>query len=135
MSAADSGPMSAQMKANEWLAEGNGPGSLPPDGGLVGVDEMHPGNFLYYDTTQVGLGACAVSDIAVRVLTRVVGHYPRCNSLLIDCGWTGASAQGKHAGAPEDRQGGASLCTLVSLGRYSCMPSQCLHLSPFLCAQ
>ena len=34
----------------------------------------------------------------MRVLTRVVGHYPKSNTLLIDCGWTGASAQGKEAG-------------------------------------
>ena len=34
----------------------------------------------------------------MRVLTRVVGHYPKSNTLVIDCGWTGASAQGKSAG-------------------------------------
>jgi len=28
----------------------------------------------------------------------VVGHYPKSNTLLIDCGWTGASAQGKESG-------------------------------------
>ena len=39
-----------------------------------------------------------MDDIAVRVLTRVVGHYPKSNTLLIDCGWTGASAQGKEKG-------------------------------------
>lgn len=71
--------------------------SQPPDH-LDGVDEMHPGNFLYYDTTQLALGSCTVDDIAVRVLTRVVGHYPKANTLLIDCGWTGASAQGRAAG-------------------------------------
>ena len=27
-----------------------------------------------------------------------VGHYPKSNTLLIDCGWTGASAQGKESG-------------------------------------
>jgi D-serine deaminase-like pyridoxal phosphate-dependent protein len=52
----------------------------------------------YYDTTQVALGSCTVDDVAVRVLTRVVGHYPKSNTLVIDCGWTGASAQGKEAG-------------------------------------
>ena len=72
--------------------------SVPPADGLDGVDEMHPGNFLYYDVTQVRLGACTVGDIAVRILTRVVGHYPKSNTLLIDCGWTGASAQGAAHG-------------------------------------
>ncbi len=47
---------------------------------------------------QVALGACAVRDVAVRVLTRVVGHYPASNTLLIDCGWTGCSAQGAATG-------------------------------------
>ena len=59
---------------------------------------MHPGNYMYYDATQLSLGSCTLDDIAVRVLTRVVGHYPKSNMLLIDCGWTGASAQGKESG-------------------------------------
>ena len=72
--------------------------SNPPEH-LDGVDEMHPGNFLYYDTTQLRLGSCAsVDDVAVRVITRVVGHYKRSNILLIDAGWTGLSAQGKERG-------------------------------------
>ena len=71
--------------------------SLPPET-LEGVDEMHPGNYLYYDMTQLALGSCGADEIAVRILTRVVGHYPQSNTLLIDCGWTGASAQGKEAG-------------------------------------
>ena len=72
--------------------------SRPPSDGLDGVDEMHPGNYLYYDVTQTRLGSCTVDQIAVRVLTRVVGHYPKSNTLLVDCGWTGASAQGAEAG-------------------------------------
>mmetsp|Transcript_11410 Transcript_11410/g.37689 ORF Transcript_11410/g.37689 Transcript_11410/m.37689 type:complete len:392 (-) Transcript_11410:932-2107(-) len=71
--------------------------SVPPPH-LAGVDEWHPGNFLYYDTSQVALGSCGLESVAVRVLTRVVGHYPKSNTLLIDCGWTGASAQGKESG-------------------------------------
>ena len=79
-----------------------GVGSTPtcsnPPSHLTGVDEMHPGNYMYYDATQLSLGSCTLDDIAVRVLTRVVGHYPKSNMLLIDCGWTGASAQGKESG-------------------------------------
>ena len=78
-----------------------GVGSTPtcsrPPAHLEGIDEMHPGNYVYYDMTQVGLGACAVEDVAVRVLTRVVGHYVKANTLLVDCGWTGASKQGVGA--------------------------------------
>eukprot|EP00629_Pelagomonadales_sp_RCC1024_P008753 CAMPEP_0119267440 /NCGR_PEP_ID=MMETSP1329-20130426/5578_1 /TAXON_ID=114041 /ORGANISM="Genus nov. species nov., Strain RCC1024" /LENGTH=424 /DNA_ID=CAMNT_0007267365 /DNA_START=166 /DNA_END=1437 /DNA_ORIENTATION=+ len=79
-----------------------GVGSTPtcsnPPAHLEGVDEMHPGNFMYYDLVQTRLGSCAVEDVAPRVLTRVVGNYPHSNTLLIDCGWTGASAQGAGTG-------------------------------------
>lgn len=53
---------------------------------------------MFNDTTQSMLGSCAESDIAVKVLTRVIGHYPTQNMLLIDLGWTGCSAQGAEFG-------------------------------------
>jgi D-serine deaminase-like pyridoxal phosphate-dependent protein len=79
-----------------------GVGSTPtcsaPPVHLDGVDEMHPGNYIFNDTTQSMLGSCAESDIAVKVLTRVIGHYSKQNMLLIDLGWTGCSAQGAEFG-------------------------------------
>ncbi len=72
--------------------------SHPPADGLAGCSELHPGNYFVYDVTQAGLGACAEADVATRVLTRVIGHYPQSNMLLIDLGWTGCSAQGKAHG-------------------------------------
>ena len=48
---------------------------------------MHPGNYIFNDTTQSILGSATESDIAVRVLTRIIGHYPATNMLLIDLGW------------------------------------------------
>ena len=60
---------------------------------LDGVTELHPGNYLFFDTTQARLGACdRDAEVACRVLTRVVGHYARSNTLLVDLGWTGCSA-------------------------------------------
>lgn len=41
------------------------------------------------DVQQSMIGSCSLEDVAVRVLTRVVGHCPHRNQLLIDCGWTG----------------------------------------------
>ncbi|CAE8721474.1 unnamed protein product, partial [Polarella glacialis] len=79
-----------------------GIGSTPtcsnPPSHLQGVTEMHPGNYLYYDMTQVRLGSCQVEDAAVRVCTRVVGQYQKQNTLLVDLGWTGISAQGAESG-------------------------------------
>jgi D-serine deaminase-like pyridoxal phosphate-dependent protein len=71
--------------------------SLPPSS-LEGVNEMHPGNFLVYDCMQARIGSCSLSDVATRVATRVIGHYPKQNMLLIDMGWTGCSAQGAEHG-------------------------------------
>ena len=48
--------------------------------------------------SQVALGSCAADDVAVRVLTRVVGHYPKTNTLQVDMGW---AAQGGGQGAAE----------------------------------
>ena len=59
----------------------------PPRGGFgEAVNEMHPGNYVFLDTTQLALGSCGtLDDIAVRVLTRVVGHYPKSNSMQVLC--------------------------------------------------
>merc|ERR1712023_567583 len=59
---------------------------------------MHPGNYLVYDVVQNQIGSCRPQDIATRVLTRVIGHYPASNMLIVDLGWTGCSAQGAHIG-------------------------------------
>lgn len=68
--------------------------SHPPADGWDGVAEIHPGNFLMYDYQQCLISSCKESDVACRVLTRVVGHYPQTNSIQVDLGWTGCSAQG-----------------------------------------
>ena len=62
------------------------------------MTEIHPGNYIYYDEMQKLLGSCEAKDIAVRVLTRVIGKYPEQNMLLVDMGWTGCSAQGDKEG-------------------------------------
>eukprot|EP01064_Diplonema_japonicum_P005313 TRINITY_DN13586_c0_g1_i1.p1 TRINITY_DN13586_c0_g1~~TRINITY_DN13586_c0_g1_i1.p1 ORF type:complete len:366 (+),score=103.34 TRINITY_DN13586_c0_g1_i1:510-1607(+) len=80
-----------------------GVGSTPtcshvPEDGLEGVNEMHPGNYLTYDSMQCDIGSCTVEDVAVRVLTRIVGIYPERNMLIVDMGWTGCSVQGAATG-------------------------------------
>ena len=53
---------------------------------LTGVTEMRPGNFVFFDLFQAGLGTCAMEDIAVSVLATVVSHHPGRNHVLIDAG-------------------------------------------------
>lgn len=50
-----------------------------------GITELRPGNYIYYDRTQVGLGAAAWSDCALTVLARVVSR-PAADRIVLDCG-------------------------------------------------
>jgi D-serine deaminase-like pyridoxal phosphate-dependent protein len=50
-----------------------------------GVTELRPGNYIYYDRTQVGLGAASWSDCALTVLARVVSR-PAADRVVLDCG-------------------------------------------------
>eukprot|EP00088_Acartia_fossae_P025769 TRINITY_DN26550_c0_g1_i1.p1 TRINITY_DN26550_c0_g1~~TRINITY_DN26550_c0_g1_i1.p1 ORF type:complete len:191 (+),score=19.45 TRINITY_DN26550_c0_g1_i1:34-606(+) len=59
------------------------------------LTEIHPGNYIFYDAQQVLLGSCQTEEIACRVLTTVIGHYPTRNQILVDCGFTGLTKQGK----------------------------------------
>src|SRR5262245_45346231 len=46
---------------------------------------MRPGNYAYFDRTQVGLGAAAWDDCALTVLTRVVSR-PAPDRVILDSG-------------------------------------------------
>lgn len=48
-----------------------------------GVDEIRPGNFVFYDLTQNKLGACKLTDIAVRMVCPVVAVHPSRNEVVI----------------------------------------------------
>jgi D-serine deaminase-like pyridoxal phosphate-dependent protein len=46
---------------------------------------MRPGNYVYFDRTQVGLGAAAWDDCALTVLARVVSR-PVADRVILDSG-------------------------------------------------
>ena len=43
---------------------------------LSGVDEIRPGNFVFFDATQVRIGSCLEEDIAVAVACPIVAIHP-----------------------------------------------------------
>ena len=47
---------------------------------------MRAGVYPFFDLVQAGLGCCEPEDIALSVLTSVIGHKPRLNTLLTDAG-------------------------------------------------
>jgi D-serine deaminase-like pyridoxal phosphate-dependent protein len=52
---------------------------------LPGITEMRPGNYAYFDRTQVALGAAAWRDCALTVLARVVSR-PARERVILDSG-------------------------------------------------
>jgi D-serine deaminase-like pyridoxal phosphate-dependent protein len=52
--------------------------------GQSGVTELRPGNYVYFDRTQVALGAASLDDCALTVLATVVSKHP--GRIILDCG-------------------------------------------------
>ncbi len=48
-----------------------------------GVDEIRPGNFVYYDIMQYHLGSCMLDDIAVAIACPVVAIYPERSEMVV----------------------------------------------------
>ncbi|MEM6513137.1 MAG: alanine racemase [Pseudomonadota bacterium] len=53
---------------------------------LAGVTEVRAGVYPFFDLVMAGLGCCEADDIALSVLTTVIGHKPRLNTLITDAG-------------------------------------------------
>jgi D-serine deaminase-like pyridoxal phosphate-dependent protein len=64
-----------------------------------GLTEMRPGNYVYFDRSQVALGAGALDDCALTVLAMVVAK-PVPDRIILDCGSkTLTTDQGRGFGA------------------------------------
>ena len=50
-----------------------------------GLTELRPGNYVYFDRTQVALGAASLDDCALTVLATVVSK-PAADRIILDCG-------------------------------------------------
>jgi D-serine deaminase-like pyridoxal phosphate-dependent protein len=67
------------------ISVGDTPGcSLMP--ALDGVDEVRPGNFVFYDLQQLALGACAEDDLALAIACPIVGVYPERGEAVVHGG-------------------------------------------------
>jgi len=53
---------------------------------FTGIDEISPGNFVFYDLMQVEIGSCSVSDIAVALAAPVVAKHPGRNQVTVHGG-------------------------------------------------
>lgn len=58
---------------------------------LDGVTEVRAGVYVFFDLVMANVGVCELSDIAMSVLTTVIGHQREKNWLIVDAGWMAMS--------------------------------------------
>jgi D-serine deaminase-like pyridoxal phosphate-dependent protein len=70
---------------------------------LSGVTEVRAGNYVFFDLVMAGIGVCSVDDIALSVVTTVIGHRPERGWILTDAGWMATSRDQGTAQQPVDQ--------------------------------
>ncbi|WP_376696807.1 alanine racemase [Wenzhouxiangella sp. EGI_FJ10305] len=70
---------------------------------LTGVTEVRAGVYAFMDLVMAGLGVCELDDIAISVLTEVIGHRTREGQVLVDAGWMSLSRDRGTADQAIDR--------------------------------
>lgn len=58
---------------------------------LEGVTEVRAGVYIFFDLVMHNVGVCAMEEIALSVLTTVIGHQEEKGWVLIDAGWMAMS--------------------------------------------
>ena len=53
---------------------------------LDGIDEVRPGNYIFFDGYQATLGSCGFDDCALTVLAAVVHRDPTRRRIVVDAG-------------------------------------------------
>jgi len=54
---------------------------------LSGVTEVRAGVYAFMDLVMAGIGVCDLDDIAISVLTEVIGHRSDKGEAIVDAGW------------------------------------------------
>jgi D-serine deaminase-like pyridoxal phosphate-dependent protein len=71
---------------------------------LEGVTEVRAGVYVFFDLVMANVGVCAPTEIALSVLTTVIGHQREKGWALVDAGWMamsrdrGTQTQGRDYG-------------------------------------
>jgi D-serine deaminase-like pyridoxal phosphate-dependent protein len=80
--------VAATLRALGFEMETVSVGSTPTARGamtVAGVTECRPGNYVFHDFSQVGLGTCAIEDCAMTILATVVS-VPEPGRAVVDAG-------------------------------------------------
>ena len=58
---------------------------------LAGVTEVRAGVYVVFDLVMANVGVCTPADVALSVLTTVIGHQPEKGWVITDAGWMAMS--------------------------------------------
>ena len=58
---------------------------------LAGVTEVRAGVYVFFDLVMCNVGVCSMDDIALSVLTSVIGHQQEKGWAVVDAGWMSMS--------------------------------------------
>jgi len=78
---------------------------------LDGVTEVRAGVYMFFDLVMAGIGVCTLDDIAVSVLTTVIGRQEEKGWIIVDAGWMALSRDRGTQNQPVD-QGYGVVCDL-----------------------
>lgn len=77
---------------------------------LTGVTEIRAGVHVFFDLVMAGIEVCKVEDIALSVLTTVIGHQAAKEWVIVDAGWMAMSRDRGTASQTVDQKYGL-VCT------------------------
>jgi D-serine deaminase-like pyridoxal phosphate-dependent protein len=78
---------------------------------LPGVTEVRAGVYVFFDLVMANVGVCRPQDIALSVLTTVIGHQPEKGWAIVDAGWM-AMSRDRGTQAQRTDYGYGQACTL-----------------------
>ncbi|MCJ8301015.1 MAG: alanine racemase, partial [Pseudomonadales bacterium] len=81
---------------------------------LSGVTEVRAGVYVFFDLVMAGIGVCQIEDIALSVVTTVIGHRQDKGWIMIDAGWMALSRDRGTARQKVD-QGYGLVCDLAGV--------------------
>ena len=58
---------------------------------LSGVNEVRAGVFVFFDLVMCNIGVCSMAEVALSVLTTVIGHQKEKSWAIVDAGWMAMS--------------------------------------------
>ena len=82
------------------VSVGSTPTALSADQ-LAGVTEVRAGVYVFFDLVMHNIGVCRTSDLALSVLTTVIGHQVDKGWAIVDAGWM---AMSRDRGTQKQRQ-------------------------------